>query len=394
MTLASPTLAAAVVFGLSGVGFVAANLILARAMTPEDYAIVSLVVALVQIAMPLGPLGLDVLVARKRLDPRPALLSRTLATSALTGGVAAGAGALLYGLDARLVGLLLASSLAGAANLVAAAVYQGWRRFAPALALSQSQNGFLLAGALLVLAIGTAPPWVPCAVYAGGYVVAATIGWGRLLRRAPASAPEALHAGELVSLAGLTAVTLILIQAERLVVPRRLSLEDLALFGVLAAIAGSPFRVLQQGASYTLLPRLRAATSVAERRRLLGREARLSLAATVAASIAIAAVGPPLVRWWLAGKYELTAALVAAALAAGFAKVASAFTTAAATALCTERELARLRGLAWLALVAGFAACVVGAAWGLVGVVYGAGLGWLGLAVVAGMLAAPHFREA
>lgn len=386
----SPALAAAVVFGLSGVGFVAANLILARALEPAEYAIASLVIALVQIAMPLGPLGLDAMITRRRLAGHPALLARAAGTSAGTGAAAALVGAALYGLDPRLLALILGSSVAGGANLVASAVYQAQRRFAPALALSQSQNAFLAGGAVLTLLADIPHAWVPCAVYAGGYVIAASVGWWRILRRS-APAPGPIAFGELFSLAGLTAVTLVLIQIERLVVPRRLGLEDLALFGVLAAIAASPFRVLQQGVGYTMLPRLRAATTTAERRKLLAREARLAVAATAAASVGIVLAGPRIVDWWLAGKYVLTGPLLAAAVVSGAAKVACAFATSAATALCTEAELARLRGWAWAALAASFAACWAGAAWGLVGVVYGAGLGWLGLAAAAGALAAPHF---
>ncbi len=386
----SPALTAAVVFGMSGVGFVAANLILARALEPAEYAIASLVIALVQIAMPLGPLGLDALVTRRRLAGHPALLARAAGTSAGTGLAAVLVGAALYRLDPRLLALILVSSVAGGANLVASAVYQAQRRFAPALALSQSQNAFLAGGAVLTLVAAIPHAWVPCAVYAVGYAIAASVGWWRILRKTgPAPGPIAF--GELFSLAGLTAVTLVLIQIERLVVPRRLSLEDLALFGVLAAIAASPFRVLQQGVGYTMLPRLRAAGSVAERRKLLGKEARLAVAATAAASVGIVLVGPRIVDWWLAGKYVLTGPLLAAAVVSGAAKVACAFATSAATALCTEAELARLRGWAWAALAASFAACWAGATWGLVGVVYGAGLGWLGLAAAAGTLAAPHF---
>ena len=50
-------------------------------------------------------------------------------------------------------------------------------------------------------------------------------------------------------------------------------IHDLATFGVLAAIAGSLFRVLSMGVGYTLVPRLRAAGSVLERRRLVAHEA-------------------------------------------------------------------------------------------------------------------------
>jgi DNA modification methylase len=91
---------------------------------------------------------------------------------------------------------------------------------------------------------------------------------------------------------------------------------------------------------YTLLPRLRGAASVAERRRLVRREAQLAGGATLLASAAIWWIAPFVVTRFLAGKYTLTTPLLLAAVAAGAAKVASAFATSAATALCTERELA------------------------------------------------------
>lgn len=392
----SPALRAAVAFGLSGVGFVGANLVFARVMTPADYAIVSLVIALVQIAMPLGPLGLDTLVARRAIEPRPGLLGRALATSAMTGGVAAVVALLVYHLGGALAALVLLSSVAGGSNLVASSVHQGRRRFAPALALSQNQNAVLALAAVLVALVTYRPPLLPCAVYAAGYIVSAAAGWWLLLR---AQGPEPVRrddapigTSELLSLAGVTVVTLVLIQIERLIIPRRLSLDDLALFGVLAAVAASPYRVLQQGVGYTLLPRLRGAASVEERRRLVRREAQLAGGATLLASLAIWWIAPFVVTRFLAGKYTLTTALLLAAVVSGAAKVASAFATAAATALCTERELAQLRYLAWVTLVFSAGACWVLAQWGVVGVVCGAGLGWAGLAVAGAALVAPHFR--
>jgi O-antigen/teichoic acid export membrane protein len=367
----SPALRAAVVFGLSGVGFVGANLVFARAMAPADYAIVSLVIALVQIAMPLGPLGLDTLVARRAIEPRPALLGRALSTSAATGAAAALVGAFIYRLDAALAWLVMASSVAGGANLVASSVHQGRRRFGPALVLSQSQNAVLAVAAVFVALVSHRPPWLPCAVYAAGYVVSATAGWWWLLR---AKAPQAedrdeepIGAQELLSLAGVTAATLVLIQIERLVIPRRLSLDDLALFGVLAAVAASPYRVLQQGVGYTLLPRLRGAATVAERRRLVRREAQLAGGATLLASALTWWIAPFVVTRLLAGKYALTTPLLLAAVVAGAAKVASAFALSA--------------GACWLL-----------AQWGVAGVVCGAGLGWAGLAAAGAVLVAPHFR--
>ena len=65
--------------------------------------------------------------------------------------------------------------------------------------------------------------------------------------------------GRGAAFAGLNASGLLLIQLERLVIPHVLPLADLALYGVLGAIAGSLFRVLQMGVGFSLLPRLRAA---------------------------------------------------------------------------------------------------------------------------------------
>ena len=186
----SPALRAAVVFGLSGVGFVGANLVFARTMAPADYAIVSLVIALVQIAMPLGPLGLDTLVARRAIEPRAGLLGRALSTSAATGAAAALVGAFIYRLDAALAWLVLASSVAGGANLVASSVHQGRRRFGPALVLSQSQNAVLAVAAVCVALVSHRPPWLPCAVYAAGYVVSATAGWWCSRETPPGGRPQ------------------------------------------------------------------------------------------------------------------------------------------------------------------------------------------------------------
>ena len=68
--------------------------------------------------------------------------------------------------------------------------------------------------------------------------------------------------GRSLALAGLAASGLLLVQLERLVLPHLLPLSDLALYGVLGAIAGSLFRVLQMGVGFSLLPRLRAASGM------------------------------------------------------------------------------------------------------------------------------------
>src|SRR6185503_7320287 len=129
--------------------------------------------------------------------------------------------------------------------------------------------------------------------------------------------------------AGAQATGLILIPLDRLIIPHYLPLHDLATFGVLAAVAGSLFRVLQMGVGYSLVPRLRATESVQERRRLVAREARVVAGVVVVGSAAIAVVTPLVEHWFLQGKYHLTAALVIATIVSGVVKLFNAFTKAA-----------------------------------------------------------------
>ena len=166
------------------------------------------------------------------------------------------------------------------------------------------------------------------------------------------------------------------------------------MFGVLSAIAGSLFRLLQMAVGFTLLPRLRNATTVFERRQLIAHELRFAIVIAVVGAAAILVLTPLIERWFLAGKYHLPLSLVAAALFSGVAKIAHAFAKATATALATPRELAFVNGAGWLSVALAIGAAVVAARWGLAGVVYGVGLGWLAWAVMSFVLVIRHLRAA
>src|SRR6185436_16133469 len=118
---------------------------------------------------------------------------------------------------------------------------------------------------------------------------AGALGWGLLVREPGfrRERKEELVWSEALSLAGMDASGLLLVQLDRLLIARLLSLGELATYGVLAAIVGSLFRVLQMGVGYTLIPRLRSATSVMERRRLISHEAKLVSAVVIAGSVVI-----------------------------------------------------------------------------------------------------------
>jgi hypothetical protein len=297
-------------------------------------------------------------------------------------------------MPAPLALLLFLSAAAGGLMMVAGARFQSEQRFAVSLSLGQSPNIVLLLAALVALALHASAAWVPLLISAVGFVAAAALGWMALLReRRGRSSPEVPFSwAEALAFAGLNASGLLLIQLERLILPHVLPLADLALYGVLGAIAGSVYRVMQMGVGFSLLPRLRAASTVLERRRLVAHEAKLVGAMIVVGSAAIW-FGTPLVeRWFLAGKYHLSGALLLAAIVSGVAKIANAFSKAAASALAEPRELSLINLSGWVSVGLAVAGAFAGAHWGLVGVIYGVGVGWFLRAVVTFTLVARHLR--
>jgi len=182
-------------------------------------------------------------------------------------------------------------------------------------------------------------------------------------------------------------------QTERLILPSVLSLADVATFGVASTLVGSPFRMLQTGVGYTMVPRLRATTSAGERRRLVAAEGRVAAVAVVAAAILAWLASSLIVRWFLAGKYQLEPALVAATLFGGILRVISAFATSIVTALGSTRRLGLLGVIAWLSVAIGVAGGIIGARWGLSGLVFGVAAGWLFRCAVVSALALPFLRH-
>jgi hypothetical protein len=380
----SPTVVSMVVYGGSGLAFAGANLLLARVLSTEQFALVTLLVALNTLGYHMAPVGLDGMVLRGRVDMGWSLLKRALAVATGVGLATSVVASLLYGLSGALAALLLCGTAAGGLMLVASATFQNEQRFGAALALVQSTNLVLLLGAIATMTTGARTADVSFAVLTLGLVVAAVIGWALVLReRRALKRPAAIPWSESLVLAGVSGAVMLFVQLERLVIPHVLSVADLALFGVLAAIAGSLFRLLQMGVGFSLLPRLRAATTVAERRRLIAHELRFAIVISVVGAAGILVLTPLLERWFLDGKYHLSMGLLVAALFSGIAKIAHAFARAAATALATPRELAFVNWAGWLSAAFAVGAAVVAAPWGLTGVVYGIGLGWLAWAIVA-----------
>jgi O-antigen/teichoic acid export membrane protein len=388
----SPALAVAAAFGLGGVGFTVANLLLARTLPPTEFGLVSLILGLLNLGLQVAPLGADGAINRARIRPTPWLLGRAFLASLAVALVIGVFSRIVYGLAIDLVALILVGVVTGGLTQVAAATFQSRQSFAISICLTHIANLVLLAAGIIVFAAHLADAVVPIVCFVAGYVCTAIFGWRALFRSNLVMEEVSTRFGwiEPLSYAGVNAAGLVLLMLERLMVPKLLSLEDLATFGVLAAVVIAPFHVLQLGIGYTLLPRLCAATGVAERRQLVYDEALLMGVVVLAGAILVYFLAPLVVEVVLAGKYELKRGLLLAGLLTSLLRTASGFTKGAVTALCSNRELAALNVLMWVAVIVAITGALIGAHWGLVGLIYGISVGWAIRTVVSAAIAGPH----
>jgi hypothetical protein len=390
----SPALRAALALTLSGGAFALANLILARVLPKEEYGRVSLWLAIVMIGVTTGPLGAQIIVNRHRIHPGRRLLARTLSTSGLVGLVLTfGAGA-LYPLDLPLLAAMLTAIIGGACNLVVVGHYQSRQRYGLALLVSASTNLSLLAAGTAAAVFRLTSAFAPAAIFATCAWARPVFAWWKLSRdRATLDYPDPPYPwGESLAVVGTIGAGMLLVTTERLVIPRALSLSDLATFSVLATLAGSPFQMLNQGVGFTLLPGLRGAPDRTSRRRVLRHELLTVAGACALSGVMVWWLTPIVLRHFLVGRYVLPAHLILAAIAVGALRPLGAVAIAVVNAVGSARELVALGGIVWTAWLLGFWGAWVGARWGLTGLVCGVGLGWLLRAAAAGWLASRSMR--
>ena len=120
----SPTLRSVFIYGVSGLGFAGANLVLARLLPTREYALFTLVVALASLGYSLAPGGVDGIVNRRHLDAGPQLLRRTLSASLPISIGFSIIGHVVYDMSLPLLLILFVSTVAGGAMAVAGAQFQ------------------------------------------------------------------------------------------------------------------------------------------------------------------------------------------------------------------------------------------------------------------------------
>ena len=166
----------------------------------------------------------------------------------------------------------------------------------------------------------------------------------------------------------------------------------LGTYAVLAAVAGSPFRMISIATSFILLPRLRAMASAAEARAVIVRESLTALLMAAASSAVVVLVAPLVFNTLLKGKYKIGLGLIGATIVVGLAKIWESFSTAVTVACGTPRSMAIISVLAWLCLAIAAGTMVIGARYGLLGILYGVGSPWALLAAGGSYVAVVSLR--
>jgi O-antigen/teichoic acid export membrane protein len=392
----SKSLQAAVGFGAGGVAFALANLLLARYLTPLDFALFALILALKEFGLGLGGAGVELVINRRKLAPTGRLAARIGLTGTMSAVLITGFALMAYELPAVLASLLFLLVICSTLNHSSAAFFQSAERFTGSLAVIQSHNFLLLALVPIGLMFDRLRLDFVISVVTAGYLVVAALGWLAARERLSGNTevvPESVLRKEGLGALGIGLVVLIMWQAERLVIPLALTMEDLATFGVLAAVVSAPFRMIQLGIGYTILPRLRAATSPHAARRLIASELRVSALMCFGGTAAILLFGPWLIDLLVGDKYDVGLELFVAAIVVGYLRIWQGVAVASVTAVASTRVLGMLNRAGWVALAIGILGAFGLSEFGLPGVIYGVGLGWLSQAAVATMLAIRAFQQ-
>jgi len=389
----SASIRAAAVLGLGGLAFTLGNLIFARTLPAGEYGIVSLFIGIVAVAGLAAPLGLDLVIGRRGLlldsHWRRAIMAITIAVGLATAVVSA----IAYRLEPAILACIVITTVASGLVQASAAHFQGQQRFGPATWIVQLSNWTLFLAALLGAAFRLHTAVESCGLLALTTTAGGAFAWVIARTKAAHQPTPGTLVTEGLSLVSIHVSNSVFLQLERLLLAPIAGVQALALFGVVAALVASPFRMLQMAVLFTLTPGLRQAKGIEERRRLLRREMLLVAGVIGVGSVITWYVAPPLAHWILAGRYDLSAALMCAALVSGALKLCSAFTTGTVIALSEEKGLRALGAVSWMTIGLSVVASLAAAPWGLVGVLYGVSAGWLVRSLIAGWMAMPHVRR-
>jgi O-antigen/teichoic acid export membrane protein len=376
-------------FGASGLAVTVANIIWARFLPVQTYAVVALWLAIFNSAIRLAPFGADLEVVRSNGLVTSASIRQVVVTAVLTGVMASIITSIGYKLALPISASVAAAIGAGGILTYASAAMQARRKYAPSLLLLHTSNYVTLLVALVTVGLEvTNEATIVCALAVCMVAVLALTAATLARMRTDAFGESSWTLLQrLWPLLVITGSYELMMMSDRLTTPLLLSFEDLAVLSVLLALAGPPFRLLELAVSYTLMPELKSAADGKAVAKVILHSSWLAGVLSACASLCLLLVLGPLSSLLFGDKFEIPLSLVLAVLCVGIVRVAHSFAHAAATALVPESELPRLAVLGTIAAVLVVVGAIAGALWGLQGIVYGSLTGWLfRTAVYAGLV--------
>lgn len=382
--LTHPSFSASAVFLLSGAAFAVGNLLLARSMSVEAFGQFALALALFNIFVLVLPLGIDQFVLRHRIDLDARLIGM-VAAAALVGGGAVSAGVVAIAGLSFTAGVALAVSIASGAIIVTAnAALRSTARNRWGLAFTTGASWLLLLIGSISLMFPPDGAAAPMLAFAAGNAAMAVLAVTMAVeQRTIDASPIVIDWHEAFTLLGVAAISTLALQVERLLVPAALGLDDLAIFAVLASTAIFPIRLLVAGTGFSLVPRLRRASGRRELRSIVLQEVLFMGGVAVLASLAILIATPIVVPWLTGGAYAVSYALAGAACLNGISKLAQSMIAAIVTGCGNKRDIAQLNGLSIVWLAVACASGLVGAHFGLIGLLVSISIGGLAVSLFA-----------
>lgn len=375
--LLSPSLQGAMIFAMSGGAFALGNLLLAHALTVSAYGHFALMVAILIITSNMGPLGLDQLLLRSQRRLGGHYLAPIILSSALIALAGAWIASRLYGvIPAAAIAIACASLMFALLRTAACALRRHGVAIIAIFCDTAADWGLLCVG-IAALAGWIVDEEQAALALAGFGGIAAIAAYSVTLRRERTMASDTapLHFAEAFPLLGIIAAGAVLVQAERLLIPPLLSLEDLATFAVLTSVAIAPFRVLSAGIVASLTPQLRKIHDIDGQRKLLMHEIRIFAALAAISTIIVCVIAPPFADIFTQGRYVVGIGLCLAACVNGTVKILQAVPRAVATGIGTAGDLHRVNLSMWLCVLGTVIGALACARWGLTALVLGAALG-------------------
>lgn len=375
----------AVWMGCGGAALALANLLFAGILSADEFGLLSLVQAVLSVGVGIAPIGFEKLAVRGELEREwSGLLFGTAVSGICAAMLIAGAGT-LYDFQLILLAVLFLACIAGSLAKISAGFEQGAMRLDAAQAILQTPFLFFAVGSLVLLGLDVSSLPLAILLLIFGYGLSGAVGAYRfgavfqLSGQTPGQSKEVARSEQLfrsVTFLSIGATEHLLLQLERLAIPELLTVADLGAYMVVWTIVGSPYKLLQGGVGYALLPQLRRSESFSERKQLMVKELSFAALLCLVGGIVLFPVAQWLIETLYGDKYPVGVALIGAVILLGCVRVFFEVGNAAVIALGKPRRLKIYHWAGWVSAVVGVIGAVALSFLGVAGVVIGVALGW------------------